>query len=239
MIFFDLDNTLIDHNKSERLAILKLCKTLQVHGDSDEISGAWQQISKQYYQQYLSKSITFEEQRILRIRDFLTKLNAIDSNNHPIKIDSLSDIEIRKIFDSYLQLYESNWCIYEDVLPLLESLGNTKLGIITNGQTSQQLKKLESTSINKYFSLVITSHDAGVSKPDYKLFMYAAQKAKVPIKDCHYIGDDLENDAVAAYKSGMHGYWINRQGSMSVIPNNNIIMLKSLCEAIDIFLPRK
>lgn len=235
MIFFDLDNTLIDHHKGESIAVLKLCEAFQVKGNQKEITDDWRDISKKYYTQYLSKTISFEEQRILRIREFFSKFNAIDpSTNEPLIINSLSDGESEKIFDLYLYHYESNWCIFDDVLPLLEALNSRKLGIITNGQTNQQLKKLESAGIKKYFSLIITSHDAGASKPDSKLFSYAAQKAELPIQDCHYIGDDFENDAVAAHRSGMHGYWINREKRISSIPSE-VHVLNSLSDAINLF----
>jgi putative hydrolase of the HAD superfamily len=120
MIFFDLDNTLIDHNKSESIAILNLCKIFQIQDTPNEITQTWREISKKYYNQYLFKNISFEEQRVSRISEFFSKYNAIDPNiNEPLVVSHLTTSEIGKIFDLYLQHYESNWCIFDVCIPAL------------------------------------------------------------------------------------------------------------------------
>lgn len=61
MIFFDIDNTLVDHNKSESLAILAFCRYLGIsHIDNTEVTNAWREISKKSYNEYLSGKLSFK-----------------------------------------------------------------------------------------------------------------------------------------------------------------------------------
>jgi len=79
-----------------------------------------------------------------------------------------------------------------------------------NGNAQQQCKKLTLLSIENYFEEIIISSDAGFSKPDVRIFEAAFEKSGISAKDCVYIGDRLETDAIAASNAGMRGVWLNR-----------------------------
>ena len=66
MIFFDIDNTLIDYNGSERRAIVSLFKKEYEKSINDDQTDYWKQISKSLFDDYLAKRITFEEQGKVR-----------------------------------------------------------------------------------------------------------------------------------------------------------------------------
>lgn len=62
MIIFDIDNTLIDYNGSERNAITALFgKEYNYNLDESQID-YWSQISKSLFENYLEKKMTFCEQ---------------------------------------------------------------------------------------------------------------------------------------------------------------------------------
>lgn len=60
---------------------------------------------------------------------------------------------------------------------------------------------------------LVTSEELGVEKPDPRLFALCAEKAGVPPKDCAFVGDSLEKDALAARRAGMAGVWYCPKGS--------------------------
>lgn len=49
---------------------------------------------------------------------------------------------------------------------------------------------------------VITNRDAGASKPDPRVYAYAAERVDVPIGQCLYVGEDLM-EVEGARKAGM------------------------------------
>jgi len=71
---------------------------------------------------YLNKELSFETQRANRIIDVFKELD----------ID-ISYEEALKKFDDYLKAYEESWKVYDDAIPMLKSLKNKKIGIISNG----------------------------------------------------------------------------------------------------------
>ncbi|MGQ0518267.1 HAD-IA family hydrolase, partial [Bacillus sp. D-CC] len=83
------------------------------------------------------------------------------------------------------------------------------LGIISNGEYEQQIEKLTALNILQYFKYIFTSSEIGVSKPNTEMFHRAVLQLNLEMKDCYYIGDRLETDAISSTVSGMQGIWLN------------------------------
>ena len=58
---------------------------------------------------------------------------------------------------------------------------------------------------------MIASAEAGISKPDPRIFTLALERAECPAEEAVMIGDRLDNDIVPAKRLGMKTVWI-RQG---------------------------
>lgn len=102
------------------------------------------------------------------------------------------------------KLYPSS----ENILQMLSK--KYKLGVIAN-QTFGTIERLEKWGIGKYFDTVIASAEAGVSKPDLKIFKMAFEAAGCNPHEAVMIGDRLDNDIAPAKKLGMKTVWV-RQG---------------------------
>ena len=99
---------------------------------------------------------------------------------------------------------------YEDAVKVLEYLRRKyKLGIIAN-QADGLAERLEKYGIKKYFSLVISSWDYQVMKPDAKIFKIALEKAQCEPEEAVMIGDRLDNDICPAKSIGMNTIWIKQ-----------------------------
>ncbi len=199
MIFFDLDGTLLDHDAAERRGAQAFAAAFGL--EDPDFAARWRDTSERHMDRFLAGEIGFAGQRRLRVQELLGR--------------RLSGPEAAEVFQVYLDAYESAWRLYPDVLPCLQRLEGSKLGIITNGDRGQQLKKLEATSIVEKFAVVVTSEDAGVAKPDPDIFGAACDQAGVPPTACTYIGDRLETDARAAARAGLRGIWLDRTASAS------------------------
>lgn len=74
---------------------------------------------------------------------------------------------------------------------------------------------LEKTGLRKYFDVVVSSQEAGKSKPEPDVFLLAARKLGIPANDCLVI-EDSANGIKAAQAAGMscvayHGPGANPQ----------------------------
>lgn len=100
--------------------------------------------------------------------------------------------------------------LYPKAKQVLEKLSHEyKLGIIAN-QSDGLTYRLEEWGILKYFSLVISSWDYQVMKPDKKIFEIALEKAGCEPHEAVMIGDRLDNDIYPAKEVGMKTIWIKQ-----------------------------
>lgn len=110
--------------------------------------------------------------------------------------------------------------LYAGTKTVLETLsGKYKLGIIAN-QTAGTMERIEKWEIAKYFDAVIASAEAGLAKPDLRIFYMALEQANCLPEEAVMIGDRLDNDIVPAKKIGMKTIWV-RQGFAKYQSINN------------------
>lgn len=101
--------------------------------------------------------------------------------------------------------------LYPGVTNVLSNLRQKyQLGIIANQEAGTE-KRLENWKISQYFDVIVSSAEAGYSKPDEHIFKIALEKSKCLAKNAVMIGDRLDNDIYPAKKLGFKTIWI-RQG---------------------------
>lgn len=215
MIFFDLDGTLLDHKRSELLGVkefyeeYKYCFKLE----KELFYKVWCQISDKYFNRYLKGEVTFDQQRIERIKEVFSYSNI-----------KLTDEDAMIKFKKYLSNYEDNWEPFDEVIPCLKYLSKKyRLSVISNGDLKQQSLKLEKMKIKQYFIDIITAGEVGISKPNIKLFNIACDRVNKQPQECYYIGDDLHTDIIPCKDVGMNGIWLNRKRETSTINSIKII----------------
>ncbi len=94
---------------------------------------------------------------------------------------------------------------------LLNALrGRVKLGIITNGFTELQQRRLERTGFREHFDLLVISEQVGVAKPHPQIFEHALTAMGTPARErVLMVGDNPEADIVGGLNAGMHTCWVN------------------------------
>ena len=78
---------------------------------------------------------------------------------------------------------------------------------LTNGNAD-----LHKTGVGPYFVAGLTAKEAGMAKPDPRIFEMAASLAGVPADSVLHVGDDPALDVVGARAAGMQAVWVNRHG---------------------------
>ncbi len=101
--------------------------------------------------------------------------------------------------------------LYSETPNVLQKLsGVYKLGIIAN-QSAGTEERIVKFGIRDYFDLIISSAEAGVSKPDIRIFEMALRGANCSAQQTCMVGDRLDNDIEPAAGLGMYTVWV-RQG---------------------------
>lgn len=201
-IVFDIDGTLLDHTIAQKGGLDYLYSNIKekiLSSNQQDFIDYWRTVSELYMDQFLAGHISFKEQRILRVKDVLSRWNY-----------EVSSEEAWAIFNLYLTGYEKNWTVYQDVLPCLTQLNDYPLGIISNGDSTQQRKKLIKTGLVSFFGSITISNDIDAPKPNPLIFEQCAKDMNLSLDEFIYIGDGLETDALGASRAGSHGVWINR-----------------------------
>lgn len=203
MIFFDIDDTLLDYKASQEAAARGFARQYARYiADVEAFPALWQEITARQMARYLAGDLSFQAQRRNRVREAL----GIE----------LSPRQADQIFNDYYQLYEACWCLFPEVKDALASLKDFQLGVITNGDREHQCYKLEKLGILSRFDRVITPACAGAPKPHLAIYEYAAAQAGKPAGECWYIGDDYKVDYCGAREAGFKAIWLNRSVQVAV-----------------------
>jgi putative hydrolase of the HAD superfamily len=100
--------------------------------------------------------------------------------------------------------------LFDDVRECFAQLQQCKIGVVTNGQQTQQVEKLRRCGILSMLDVVVTSEVAGFAKPAPEIFLYACAKLGVHQTQSVYVGDHLDLDAIASTDAGLVGVWLDR-----------------------------
>jgi putative hydrolase of the HAD superfamily len=202
MIFFDIDDTLIDYRAAEDAAAREFHR---LHADifpelPEVFVDNWRATTEKHVPRYLSGELTFQGQRRERLRDIFSR------DRH------LTDSEADALFEAYLDCHEKSWRLFSDVESCLNGLASFRLGIISNGDPYQQRRKLELLGLSARFSAIVISGEVGIHKPDPRIFLEACHIAGNSPSECWHVGNDLKADVEGSISAGMNGVWLNRSG---------------------------
>ncbi|MFE7796624.1 HAD family hydrolase [Nocardia sp. NPDC057440] len=217
-VLFDVDGTLVDHETAAEAAVRAGFPYVP---DRDGLARRWRELETWAMDRYLAGELTFTEQRRLRIT------HLADEFGQGVWSDDRAD----SWFAEYLTQYEAAWRTYPDVAPALAALatenGKLRLGVITNGDSLQQRRKLAKVGLTGLLDHVTISGEVGVAKPHPAIFLAACDALRLPPSKVVYIGDRLRTDAEAAIAAGLQGIWLDRRDTGVATPAKRI---KSLTE---------
>jgi putative hydrolase of the HAD superfamily len=82
--------------------------------------------------------------------------------------------------------------------------------VVTNGETHQQEAKLRRTGLDRYLADWVISEEAGVRKPNPRIFAIAAERARMRLGGAWMVGDSPEADIGGATAAGVRSVWLRR-----------------------------
>lgn len=212
-ILFDLDATLIDHASASAPAIREWGTA--VGASPDGIVERWESLSSRHYARYQAREITFQDQRRERVRELLGR--------------DLSDAAADELFAGYLRRYEAGWTMYADAMPCIERLqqAGVALGILTNGDRAQQMRKIDRFGIADCFDAIVCSSDLPYGKPHPGAFESAGSALGRAGTDILMVGDSIEDDVRGALRAGLRAALLDRDGAYA---GGDVTVITSLAE---------
>ncbi len=159
-----------------------------------------------------------------RIRDMIAGTDLTFEEVHAKRVDlALQGLDGNSAIIQFFGLIKTPWhsddeILYQDADSVLRYLKDSgyKLGIIAN-QAPGAAERLKNWGIADCFSVIASSSELGVAKPDPQIFEKALAMAGCTASQSVMIGDRLDNDIIPAKQYGMQTVWI-RQGLSSYQP---------------------
>lgn len=195
-IFFDLDRTLYDFDKSTRMTFIELYKKFRLKENGvdsfDDFLALYKKNNVEMWNRYRNGEIT---KKFLNVERFFVTLLHYRINDRAFAGRFAAD---------YIRLSPLNQALYPNAHEVLLYLQqNYILHIITNGFEEVQGVKIKSNGLESYFETVTTSEEASAKKPNPKIFRHALTKARATAEESIMIGDDYEVDILGAKEIGM------------------------------------
>ena len=82
--------------------------------------------------------------------------------------------------------------------------------VVCNGTVRQEDTKIRRTGLDRYVADWVISEEAGVSKPNPRIFALAAQRARMHLRGAWVVGDGPEADIGGAAAVGLPSVWLHR-----------------------------
>jgi len=121
--------------------------------------------------------------------------------------------------------------LYDDVLPALEALQQRfRLFAISNGNAD-----LAAIGLARYFERSLAAREAGMLKPDPRIFAMLLERAGLAPRHAVHVGDDPEADVEGARRAGVAPVWLNRYGDNWPRASQEPLAIRSLVE-LDVLL---
>ncbi len=205
-VLFDLDDTLFDFHKAEKIA---LTKTLVHFGidPTEETLALYSTINAAHWKRLELGEISREEVKVGRYRE-LFKTIGVECD--PVKATAY---------------YESMLAIGHYFMPgapelLGELYRKYRLYIVSNGTAKVQEGRIGSSGIAKYMDGIFISQILGANKPDKQFFdICFAEIPDFSLSETVIIGDSLSSDIKGGINAGITTVWFNPKG----IENDNDI----------------
>lgn len=225
-IFFDLDNTLFDHQYSSQMGLAALQSqffALQTH-ELPALEKAYYELLNSNYDRVLTGQISIEAAREERMIDYLAHFGV-----------AVNEAEATTAVTLYRNAYETNLRTVPGTEEVLASLhGRYPLGVITNGLVFYQYQKLGNLNLRHYFDQVFISEAVGVTKPDKAIFETAVHQFNVQPDTAVMVGDSWQSDIIGATQAGLTAVWLNRTHETKPA-TQNVHEIKNLSELLAIF----
>jgi putative hydrolase of the HAD superfamily len=203
-VIFDLDDTITDFMSAADAAFLSAFSDIAEEHDVavSDLHARYMELFEEFYTLHLEGHVNLEEFRVYRFsRAFELVGLPVDETFLDLTVD----------FQYY---YDHELETFPGALEVLRELDETyPLGIITNGPTDAQWRKINKFHLSEIFEVILVSGQLGIAKPDPRIFDVALEGLRVAPEETIMVGNSLEHDHRGAINAGIRFVWANHRGS--------------------------
>ena len=216
-LFLDLDDTILDFHKAERIAISKTIRDFGVE-PTEEILEMYHRINKWHWEQLELGKLTRPEVLVNRFGVLFEKLG--------VTVDA----------EKCAKAYEKNLSVGHYFLPGAEEAVKRlnkkyRLFLASNGTAVVQHGRMTSAGLYPYFEQVFVSQEIGHNKPskDYFDGCFSRIEGFDPEK-AMIVGDSLTSDIRGGLNAGIRTVWVNpdHKPCGQIVPHYEIEALHQL-----------
>lgn len=215
LVLLDLDNTILDFNRAERVALSRTLTELQVPFDGAMLA-RYNIINIQHWEMLENGLLTREQVLVQRFETLYRELGI--------------DADAWKTQDRYETLLaEGHWFMPGAEEMLQDLRENYRLFLCSNGTERVQRGRIQSAGIGKYFEGIFISEKMGCNKPEKRYFDLCFEA--IPDFDrsrCIILGDSLTSDMRGGINAGILTCWYNpkrRENTGPIYPDYEITAL--------------
>ena len=195
-LFLDLDDTILDFHKAERVAIAKTIRDFGVE-PTEVVLEQYHRINKYHWEQLEQGKMTRDEVLVNRFAVLFEQLG--------VTVDATM----------CARTYEKNLSVGHWFLPGAEDAVDAlskkyRLFLASNGTASVQAGRMTSANLYRFFEKVFVSQEIGANKPAKEYF--ARCFAQIPGFDpsrAIMVGDSLTSDIQGGINAGIKTCWVN------------------------------
>jgi 2-haloalkanoic acid dehalogenase type II len=223
-VLFDLDGTLIEHTRD----IEDLChETFDAFEDSlarvtaDRFWKTFWDKNRDMWYMAVDGVLTGD---LARLYSFVNSLRALKVDDYLAK-PMLEDWEGRIIAATRL---------FDDTLSTIGQLRSVglRLGIITNGFTTMQNRKIRHHDLDTQMDFVLISEQVGIYKPDRAIFDLALARAGVSARQALFVGDTPSSDIEGARNAGLQAVLIDVRDTWTQVAMDGVPKIRRLTELL-------
>ena len=199
--WIDLDDTLWDFKANSRIALAKLYQRYALDRFWPTAE-AWIE-NYQRHNHYLWDLYN----RAIISKDYLMQQRF---RRPLVEIGSPQATELGNQFDhEYLDLLADCTQLVDGAIDLMKRFRSAgwKIGILSNGFTEVQYRKIRNSGLNPYVDFIVLSDDIGINKPDVRIYRHAEKIAGTTAERCLMIGDNPDTDIAGAIAAGWHAIY--------------------------------
>ena len=202
-IVFDVDDTLYDQQQPFRNAVYQIVPDFQAE-DMHELYIRFRVHSDEIFPKVLAGEWDLVTMRNFRIQQSLKDLGYST-------IDDETALNFQAIYETELD----HITMHDEVKKTLDHLKKlgVPMGIITNGPTDHQFKKIKQLELFKWVrpEHILISQATGFQKPEAEIFQLAEERFDLDGATTLYVGDSFENDVVGAKSRDWQALWFNHR----------------------------
>jgi len=223
-VFFDADDTLIDHKECERQALVYLFENIGIHY-IDGYQDTFRPLDHALWdtESYNGNPVSREDIPIYRFKILFEKLN-IDFNDY-VKANELFKVGLA-----------NSVALMEGAKEIVEYLHHKgyMLCIVTNGLIELQKPRIANSEIGEFISHIMVSEEVGEFKPNPLIFNTLLKRIGLNPGDVIMIGDSLKNDIQGAKNASIKSIWFNpeqNKNETDIRPDyeiNHLLQIKEL-----------